>query len=71
MVYTPQNSKGLKLVDCDGREIKYAFEFDDETQVGKFFVLNKVGDGKTKFKVENGKLATCELTIPGARMVAK
>lgn len=67
MVYTPQNSRGLKLVDCDGREIKYAFEFNDETFEGKFFVLNKVGDGK--FKVENGKLATCELTIPGARMV--
>lgn len=75
MVWTPLNSKGMKLVDSRGTEIQAAYEFDDETQEVKFYLQGKRPDAWKYSNVivdsVNKRAVKCSVVVPGTKIVSK
>lgn len=70
MIWNPENSKGMKLVDSSGTFINYAFEFNDETFEVKFY-LTGIRDGKNRIVVGDKQTITASAIVPGAKMVPR
>ena len=77
MIWTPQNSKGMILVDSSGTQVPYVFEFNDETCEAKFYVGTKK-DGKTQLVMSQlsetpwkREAVKCSAIIQGAKMIQR
>jgi len=72
MIYTPQNSQDLVLVDISGKAITNVFYFDSTTGKTGFYPMTHDGqyihDG---FKAEKKTVAQAWMTLTGAQMISK
>lgn len=78
MIWTVENSRGMKLVDNTGTAIPHAYEFDDQTGEVKFYLFGKDDRGAIK-AVRSGtsffkggyELVKASAVIKGAKMVPR
>lgn len=68
MIYTPENSKGLRLMRANGKVIKFAYYFDDETGMTWFYDTEE-RNGATVLKLKDGVPIKKWDVLKDARMV--
>ncbi len=79
MIYTPENTKNMRLVDAAGKIIRMAKTFNDEmneaeiyltTEDGRIAMMDVIPKSDPNFVFERTPVLV-KVVIPGAKMVPK